>query len=1319
MAQPPESSTSLDREPNDLLTNPQDGAALSEPSSTPDAAASAGVLEAESGPGEASDVNPSSATEDGKTDDIAPAETDSGTEAAASEPVSDDRAEATSTEVSADAGDAPAAEANHDNHMSGPVLDEPESFDDFNLDPKLRSAITAMGWVTPSPVQCKAFRPLVSGGDLMVQSHTGSGKTGAFCLPWLAARFDPAPASETGVQLLVVLPTRELAKQVCVELGRLASHLQIELLPVYGGTAMQPQLTALKNGVHAVVGTPGRILDHIRRRTLRLDRVRTVILDECDEMLSMGFLEDIRAILDACTAEHQTCLFSATLPSDVQRIARRYMRKPEMITLSGDSVAAAEIDHAYYMISGMLRTRDLVNILTTEDPTRAIIFCNTREETRLVANVLTREGYSAEPLSSDLTQVAREKVMKAMREHKIRFLVATDVAARGIDISHVTHVINYSFPEQAEGYVHRTGRTGRAGRTGTAISLIGPRDIGNFYYLKLQYSSIKPEERHLPPPEELQAARTQLKLDEISRLFPEQVSPEWVVLARGLMSDPRGEQVIGYLLEQAMKSTRRPRSLLDEEDDQDPSAEGHEARGAEQDQERSADTEPSRREGERGDERGDERDRSARRGRGGRERGGRERGGRERGGRERGARERGGRERDEQRGRDRKDRRDADQTERPTPKSNEEEAQPDLAIQAKAQPITEAPPTQAAPQVDAPETDAPQADAAPKVDAEATDAAPTAEAIPEARQAEADDAPEADSAEAATESPRPPRKTRRERRPRRSRNADESSAAAPTESGENTAPATADASDVTTPEATAAEGTPEAKSGEELGEDGQPRRRRRRRRRGRRRNGEEASTAEAPKSEDDAQVGSADAKAPVAETQSEEPEAASAKDESAPSEEGNSGRRRRRRRRRGGGSGGDSPKSESRQSKPKSPPRVSQDEIIIEFDESELDVVRDHFGEVDELDDLTLKGRRRAVMDTLHDEVEIVDLSQVDASRKKDTSRDDEVDEDDNDDNGNDESGNNAETNASDDAKSSDGGEGISTASEEDGTTEGEAPKKKRRRRRRRKAQPIEMPELTAPPHKDFWEVWSARFTFSDFEDDKYLDQSELEAQVRQAEAEAAAEAEAKAARAAPKRKPRPATGGQEVPDSSFVKIRLNLGRSHGQKASTIRSLLREHLALEGRSIRDLTVRDASTLFRAPDSNYERIASTLNGIEINDVTIAVSRPDGAKTELRAPPPPGLEESAEDDSAAQAENVPAQAHETAPADAPTEDAPAAESAPAEAPATEAPVPPAPASEAAPPPEAVAAQVAPEGTSHSAQHDDPPAAALTAIDDAPPS
>ncbi|MCA9680718.1 MAG: DEAD/DEAH box helicase [Myxococcales bacterium] len=337
---------------------------------------------------------------------------------------------------------------------------------------------------------------------------------------------------------------------------RLATDTPVAVLPVYGGTAMAPQLDALARGVHAVVGTPGRVLDHIRRRSLDLSRVRTVVLDECDEMLSMGFLEDIRSILSACPRERQTCLFSATVPRDIERIARRQMHEPVRIELSGDEIAAAEIEHAFYSTTGTIKTRDLLDVIIVEDPSAAIVFCNTREETRLVASVLQKQGYSAEALSSDLTQAAREKVMGRFRERNLRFLVATDVAARGIDISHVSHVINYSFPENAEVYVHRTGRTGRAGRAGVALSIVSPLEIGNFYTLTKSYKSIQFSERKLPPKEELAATRTEVKLDRLSHDLSQPVSPEWLLLARHLVQDPRGERVVAYLLHEAIEAQR-------------------------------------------------------------------------------------------------------------------------------------------------------------------------------------------------------------------------------------------------------------------------------------------------------------------------------------------------------------------------------------------------------------------------------------------------------------------------------------------------------------------------------------------------------------------------------------------------------------------------------------------------------------------------------------------------------------------------------------------------------------------------------------------
>lgn len=419
----------------------------------------------------------------------------------------------------------------------------PQTFAELGLPVKLLSALDKMGWTKPTPVQCKAYGPLVEGEDLLVQSHTGSGKTGAFCLPWLA-KFEPGDAKKTGVQLIVILPTRELAKQVCVELTRLAGDTEVKVLPVYGGTPMVPQLDDLKAGVHAVVGTPGRVLDHIRRRTLDLSNVKLAVLDECDEMLSMGFLEDIRSILQACPKERQTCLFSATVPRDIARIAERYMRSPVEIALSTDHISAAEIDHAYYVSDSPVKTRDLLDMLMVEQPGFSIVFCNTREETRFVAGVLRREGYDAEDLSSDLTQAKREHVLQRMRDHKLHFLVATDIAARGIDISHVSHVINYSFPDQAESYVHRTGRTGRAGRAGLALSLIGASEIGNFHLLKKIYKSLSFVERKLPRQEELNARRIETKIDAITQRLSQPVSPEWTLLARHLVKDPRGEAIL-------------------------------------------------------------------------------------------------------------------------------------------------------------------------------------------------------------------------------------------------------------------------------------------------------------------------------------------------------------------------------------------------------------------------------------------------------------------------------------------------------------------------------------------------------------------------------------------------------------------------------------------------------------------------------------------------------------------------------------------------------------------------------------------------------
>jgi ATP-dependent RNA helicase DeaD len=298
---------------------------------------------------------------------------------------------------------------------------------------------------------------------------------------------------------MILAPTRELALQVAAEMTRIVANKNLTVAPIYGGAPMGRQIDALKAGAQIVAGTPGRVLDHIRRGTLKTDRIHLLVLDECDEMLSMGFQEEIEKINNELPAKdrRQTLLFSATIPEEIERIGKKHMRAYEKLILTDGYVGVHQIQHQFYMVSGLGRTRELLRVIELEQPESAIIFCNTREDTNLVAQFLRREGYDAEAISSDLAQNDRERVMGRMRDKNLRFLVATDIAARGIDISDLAYVINYTFPESAEVYVHRTGRTGRAGKSGTAISLIGPREIGALYYLRLIYK-IRPEEREFP-----------------------------------------------------------------------------------------------------------------------------------------------------------------------------------------------------------------------------------------------------------------------------------------------------------------------------------------------------------------------------------------------------------------------------------------------------------------------------------------------------------------------------------------------------------------------------------------------------------------------------------------------------------------------------------------------------------------------------------------------------------------------------------------------------------------------------------------------------
>ncbi len=513
------------------------------------------------------------------------------------------------------------------------------TFAELGLRPEVLRALADMGFSEAMDVQAKTVPLIREGRDILVQSRTGSGKTAAFAIPfadWIADPQVPTP------QALVLLPTRELALQVAAETARVCATTPISVVPVYGGSPMGKQIEQLRAGAQVVCGTPGRTLDHIRRGTLQLDKIKCVVLDECDEMLSMGFQEDIEAILSETPAERQTLLFSATVPEGIQRLSRRFMRSPEMLKLSADFVGVHEIRHTYYSIPGGQREAELLRILAFEDPERAVIFCNTRDETGRVAEFLRRNGLNAEPISSDLSQSEREAVMTRMRAGGIRFLVATDVAARGIDIENLPCVINYTFPESPEVYIHRTGRTGRAGKSGHAISLIGPTEVGSFYYLKLLYK-IKPEERSLPSEAEVRSHREGERLGHLRALFPGDPGGEWHSLAKRLLVAIDAERLVGSLLRGVLGAAKTEATKIAPV----PATEAQaEAAAPQRESDAPVPQEPDRRERSmRGESRG--------RGYGERDRD-----------RDRGGRPRPGRERDRDRGRDRPRERDTKDNER-------------------------------------------------------------------------------------------------------------------------------------------------------------------------------------------------------------------------------------------------------------------------------------------------------------------------------------------------------------------------------------------------------------------------------------------------------------------------------------------------------------------------------------------------------------------------------------------------------------------------------------------------------------------------------
>jgi ATP-dependent RNA helicase DeaD len=348
-----------------------------------------------------------------------------------------------------------------------------EYFEDLPLSQKVMNGIEELGFSNLFPIQAEAIIPLLEGKDVIGQARTGTGKTAAFGIPMVES-LDP---KDNRVQALVLEPTRELAKQVAEHISRICKYMSFEVLPIYGGKPIRKQIGALEKGVHIVVGTPGRLIDHIKRGTLDLASVKVVVLDEADRMLDMGFIDDIEYILSKVPANRQTGLFSATIDKSVMNVCNRYMEKPEKILVSKDEIAPTQISQYYMVVNPKNKFRILCNILDENHIERAIIFCKTRRGTDRLAKRLRAQGYNAKPLHGGFTQPQRERVSNSFRERRLKLLVATDVAARGLDIQGITHIINYDIPLDALVYFHRIGRTGRMGRSGTAITLVGYGEI--------------------------------------------------------------------------------------------------------------------------------------------------------------------------------------------------------------------------------------------------------------------------------------------------------------------------------------------------------------------------------------------------------------------------------------------------------------------------------------------------------------------------------------------------------------------------------------------------------------------------------------------------------------------------------------------------------------------------------------------------------------------------------------------------------------------------------------------------------------------------
>ena len=420
------------------------------------------------------------------------------------------------------------------------------SFDPLNLSAETLASLDAMGYKAPTDVQFETIPRAQAGRDLVVQSRTGTGKTAAFGIP-IVEKVDPALQA---VQAVALAPTRELAIQVANELSEIGRGRGVKVETIYGGDSMDRQLEGIRAGAHVIVGTPGRVLDHLRRKTLRFDRVKTLVLDEADRMLDMGFAVEMGQIMEYMPAERHTLLFSATIPLGIRGLIYHYLSDPEWVLLSEDQIYVKEVEHLYCLTPKLHKETTLYKLLEYENPASSMIFCNTREETRQVHAFLAGKGMPASMLSSDLPQKKREQVMARFRSGDVRHLVTTDVASRGIDIEDLSHVFIFSTPDSPEQYIHRAGRTGRVGKSGRAISLVSAHDLMNFNRLVKRYH-VDVGELAVPSDEEVQARKLErivTRLAAEGQTLPLDDFAEFAPIARRIAEHEHRDRILALLL---------------------------------------------------------------------------------------------------------------------------------------------------------------------------------------------------------------------------------------------------------------------------------------------------------------------------------------------------------------------------------------------------------------------------------------------------------------------------------------------------------------------------------------------------------------------------------------------------------------------------------------------------------------------------------------------------------------------------------------------------------------------------------------------------